>query len=325
MNLVFAASCFLLAVAVVGLTTVTLRQRRRFGELQAEIRRFRAEATERESDLRKRTELDSVKDEFISTVSHELRTPLTSIRGALGLLSAGLMGKVDDKAANLLRIASTNTDRLVRLINDILDLERMNSGAAPLQPRACSMRELVLQSVDTMSSMAENARVRLEPPTEPGDLPFIVEADPDRIQQVLTNLFSNAIKFSPPGSTVRITLECRPGELTIRIVDQGRGVPESKLESIFERFQQVDPGDSRKKGGTGLGLAICRSIIQQHGGQIWAERNDTSLPGEPGTTVAVRLPRAELSSPITASSMPARDSTELAPASAAAGVRREVA
>ena len=293
MILVLIASCLVLAVAAVLFATASLRQRRRCETLQSEISRYRSEAAQRESDLRQRNEMDSVKDEFISTVSHELRTPLTSIRGALGLLSAGLMGKVDDKAANLLRIASTNTDRLVRLINDILDLERMSSGSAPLQPRPCSMRDLVLQSVDTMSSMAENAKVRLEPSLEPGNSPLTIEADPDRIQQVLTNLFSNAIKFSPPGSTVRVTSETRPGELTIRVEDKGRGVPAAKLESIFERFQQVDPGDARQKGGTGLGLAICRSIVAQHGGQIWAERNDARVAGEAGTTFALRLPRTD--------------------------------
>ena len=284
----------LLAVAVVCFAAETVHQRRRCGRLQTALDRIQDEAAQREVDLRQRTEMDSVKDEFISTVSHELRTPLTSIRGALGLLSAGLMGKVDDKAANLLRIASTNTDRLVRLINDILDLERMSSGSAPLQPRPCSMRDLVLQSVDTMSSMAGAARVSLEIVPEPGDSPMMLEADPDRIQQVLTNLLSNAIKFSPPGSTVWVRSETRPGELTVRVEDKGRGVPVGKLESIFERFTQVDPADARQKGGTGLGLAICRSIVAQHGGHIWAERNDARVPSEPGTTFGVRLPRADV-------------------------------
>ena len=293
MILVFAASCVVLAVAVVGFSLALRRQHQLCDRLQAEIDRFRTEAIQRELDLRQRTEMDSVKDEFISTVSHELRTPLTSIRGALGLLSAGLMGKVDEKAANLLRIASTNTDRLVRLINDILDLERMSSGSAPLQPRPCSMRDLVLQSIDTMSSMAENAKVRLITTFDPAGPAVVFEADPDRIQQVLTNLFSNAIKFSPAGATVRASMETRPGEVTVRVTDSGRGVPASKLETIFERFQQVDPSDARQKGGTGLGLAICRSIAHQHGGHIWAERNDTTVPGEPGTTFALRLPRID--------------------------------
>ena len=293
MILLSAVSSFLLALAVVFLSTVLIRYRKRCETLQFEIDRSRSEAAQRDLDLRQRNEMDSVKDEFISTVSHELRTPLTSIRGALGLLSAGLMGKVDDKAANLLRIASTNTDRLVRLINDILDLERMSSGAAPLQPRQCSMRDLVLQAVDTMGAMAQAAQVQLQMVPELGDPPALCEADPDRIQQVLTNLFSNAIKFSPAGAMVRVRLETNPGELLIRVEDRGRGVPAAKLESIFDRFQQVDPSDSRQKGGTGLGLAICRSIVHQHGGQIWAERNDAAGHGTAGTTFLVRLPRLE--------------------------------
>ena len=304
MILATAVAYLLLAVAVVSFLVTLLRQRKRCGELQAEMDRFRAEAAQREADLRQRAELDTVKDEFISTVSHELRTPLTSIRGALGLLSAGLMGKVDDKAANLLRIASTNTDRLVRLINDILDLERMSSGAAPLQLRPCSLRDLVLQSVDTMSSMAHNASVRLEVVADPAAAPLTFEADPDRIQQVLTNLLSNAIKFSPPEATVRVRTEVRPGELLVLVEDRGRGVPAAKLESIFERFSQVDPADARQKGGTGLGLAICRSIVHQHGGQIWAERNDAHTPPEAGTTFGVRLPRADAPAAPVASAPP---------------------
>ncbi len=305
MSLALVAVTAPLAVAVVGTTTAYVRQRRVSLFLQVELDRLRQEASQKEAELRQRTELDSVKDEFISTASHELRTPLTSIRGALGLLSAGLMGKVDERAANLLRIASTNTDRLVRLINDILDLERMSSGSAPLQVRLCSVRDLILQSADTMSTMATQAQVRLEIVAEPDDAAFLCAVDPDRIQQVLTNLLSNAIKFSPAGAAVRVWAEARPGELLISVQDHGRGVPAGNLESIFERFRQVDPGDARQKGGTGLGLAICRSIVHQHSGHIWAERNDARLPGrmtgersgdsglEPGTTFFVRLPYEE--------------------------------
>ncbi len=279
MNLATAAATTLLILACVSLAAIYFKERARATRLQAEIDRLRGEAAQSQVDLLQRTELDSVKDEFISTVSHELRTPLTSIRGALGLLSAGLMGKVDDRAANLLRIASTNTDRLVRLINDILDLERMSSGTAPLQLRSCSMRELILQSVDTMSAMASDAKVKIDIVPEPGNLPLMCEVDPDRLQQVLTNLLSNAIKFSPAESTIRVITEARPGEMIVRVEDHGRGVPAEKLESIFERFHQVDPGDSRQKGGTGLGLAICKTIMVQHGGHIWAERNDRRVPG----------------------------------------------
>ena len=250
--------------------------------------------TEDQDALRQRRHLDTIKDEFISTVSHELRTPLTSIRGALGLLSAGLMGKMmDDKAQNLLRIASTNTDRLVRLINDILDLERMDSGQAPLQIRRCSLPFLVETATDTMGSMAQTAGISFEivPDPEGTDLNGYFDGDPDRMQQVLCNLLSNAIKFSPEGSSIRLINRSTSDSLEVRIEDYGRGVPEEKLEHIFERFSQVDPSDARQKGGTGLGLAISRTILAQHGGEIWAERNDKDGSGTPGTTFVLRIPR----------------------------------
>ena len=220
-------------------------------------------------DISQRHALDRMKDEFISTVSHELRTPLTSIRGALGLLSAGLLHELNEKTANLLRIAVSNSDRLVRLINDILDLERMQSGRAPLSFRQCSMEEIVQQAVDAMLPVAEAANVSLRLKTEPCK----VHADSDRLLQVMMNLLSNAIKFSPPFSEVTVkTMKSSDGAL-VAVVDEGRGVPHDKLELIFDRFQQVDASDSRQKGGTGLGLAICRTILEQHGGRIWAERN----------------------------------------------------
>ena len=250
--------------------------------------------TQDQDALRQRKHLDNIKDEFISTVSHELRTPLTSIRGALGLLSAGIMNQaMDDKARNLLRIASTNTDRLVRLINDILDLERMDSGQAPLQIRRCSLPYLVETATDTMGSMAQTASVSLEivPDPEGTELSSYFDGDPDRIQQVLCNLLSNAIKFSPAGSSIRLINSSTQDNLEVRVEDFGRGVPTEKLDSIFERFSQVEPSDARQKGGTGLGLAISRTILAQHGGVIWAERNDQDGIVTPGTTFVVRIPR----------------------------------
>jgi PAS domain S-box-containing protein len=232
-------------------------------------------------DISQRYALDRMKDEFVSTVSHELRTPLTSIRGALGLLAAGLLGEVSEKAGNLLRIAVSNSDRLVRLINDILDLERMESGRAPLSFRRCALNELAQQAIDAMNPMAEAAQVRL---TLDAGVTF-VEADSDRLLQIMTNLLSNAIKFSSPDSLVRVRIQYVKDGVTLRVIDQGRGIPAEKLETIFDRFQQVDASDSRQKGGTGLGLAICRTIIQQHGGRIWAERN-----ADQGSTFSVFLP-----------------------------------
>ncbi len=232
-------------------------------------------------DISQRYALDRLKDEFVSTVSHELRTPLTSIRGALGLLTSGILGAVSDKASNLLRIALSNSDRLVRLINDILDLERAQSGREPLVFRPLQMADIVRQAMDGMQLMAESAGVMLIHDKTQVE----ITADADRLLQVLTNLLSNAVKFSPPNSAVSIVL--RPGSsgVTLSVIDQGRGIPADKLEAIFGRFQQVDASDSRQKGGSGLGLAICRAIVSQHNGRIWAERNPVR-----GSTFRVFLP-----------------------------------
>lgn len=247
-------------------------------------------------DISQRFALDRMKDEFVSTVSHELRTPLTSIRGALGLLSAGILGEINDKAANLLRIALSNSDRLVRLINDILDLERIQSGREPLAFRPIALSEIVRQAIDGMMPVADAAGVQLIHDTNLVQL----TADPDRLLQVVTNLLSNAVKFSPEGSTVAVTLREGSSGVTLSVIDQGRGIPADKLDSIFDRFQQVDASDSRQKGGSGLGLAICRTIVQQHGGRIWAERNAVLgstfrvlLPFEPSLSVPSATPIIE--------------------------------
>jgi PAS domain S-box-containing protein len=232
-------------------------------------------------DVSQRNALDRLKDEFISTVSHELRTPLTSIRGALGLLSSGILGDVNQKAANLLRIALTNSDRLVRLINDILDLERIQSGREPLAFRPTQLSGVIRQAIGDMQPVADAAGVQLLHDTSKAE----IDADPDRLLQVLTNLLSNAVKFSPPNSTVSIMLRPGANGVTLSVIDHGRGIPADKLEAVFGRFQQVDASDSRQKGGSGLGLAICRTIVLQHSGRIWAERNPIR-----GTTFRVFLP-----------------------------------
>jgi PAS domain S-box-containing protein len=232
-------------------------------------------------DISQRYTLDRLKDEFISTVSHELRTPLTSIRGALGLLSSGILGEVNEKATNLLRIALTNSDRLVRLINDILDLERIQSGREPLAFRMTQLADIVRQAIDGMAPVAEAAGVQLIHDTTQVE----IASDPDRLLQVMTNLLSNAVKFSPPSSTISVMMRPGVSGVTLSVIDQGRGIPADKLEAIFGRFQQVDASDSRQKGGSGLGLAICRTIVLQHSGRIWAERNPVR-----GSTFRVFLP-----------------------------------
>jgi len=281
----------LFVVISAALAAALVHARGVIAELRAKLDAAAEAQRSKDSLLVQRSELDQIKDEFISTVSHELRTPLTSIRGALGLLSAGLMGAMDTKAQNLLRIAVTNTDRLIRLINDILDLERMESGRAPLQVRRCSLRDLALQAAETMTGMADAAHVKLElvfiaPPEA-----VFFDGDPDRILQVLTNLLSNAVKFSPPHSCVELRVKSDGEAILLCVSDQGRGIPIDKLDTIFDRFQQVEASDARQKGGTGLGLAICRSIVQQHNGAIWAESNLQHHRG-PGASLFVSLPRS---------------------------------
>ncbi len=285
----FILTCvFLLGILALRLAAEVRRQQRDLGGMDEALKRSHEQAEEQKHRLAERSDLDTAKDEFISTVSHELRTPLTSIRGALGLLSSGLLGDVDARAQNLLRIASTNTERLIRLINDILDLERMESGRSPVNLRRCSLYDLAREAVDTMTALADAAQIRLDLHYSAPHDSIYFDADPDRILQVLTNLLSNAIKFSPAGSTVSVQIDANVDTLSLRVIDRGRGVPVDKLESIFNRFQQVDSTDSSKKGGTGLGLAICRSIILQHNGVIWAQPNQSTA----GTTFCVQFARS---------------------------------
>ena len=243
------------------------------------------------TDISERYALDRMKDEFISTVSHELRTPLTSLRAALGLIAGGALQERPEKAQQMMEIAVGNTDRLVRLVNDILDLERIGSGKAQLHFCSCSMEELFRRATSLLEASASKANVRFT--LEANDV--VVWCDPDRVLQTLTNLLSNAIKFSPEATSIpsEIRLSATSvteGEALIEVQDHGRGIPRDKLHTIFERFRQVDASDSRSMGGTGLGLAICRSIVAQHGGHIWA----TSTLGE-GSTFHFTLPMQPVS------------------------------
>lgn len=214
------------------------------------------------------TERKRLENEFISLVSHELRTPMTSTIGALDLLNSGQLGTLSDRGKNILQVAIRNSERLIRLVNDILDLERMKSGKIAIKPVECNLKSLMIQATETMQGMATKAQVQmiLE---EPSDI--FLNLDCDRILQTLTNLLSNGIKFTEPGGIVKLTAIISNNICQMTVRDTGRGIPKDKLESIFERFQQVDASDSRSKGGTGLGLAICRHIIEGHDGKIWVE------------------------------------------------------
>jgi PAS domain S-box-containing protein len=234
-------------------------------------------------DVTERKAVERLKDELISVISHELRTPLTSIRGSLGLLAGGILGALPPKGQRMLDIAVNNADRLIRLLNDVLDLERMRVGRISMERRVCPLTELVDQAIAEMRGLAERSNVRLTSQLAAGA--GSVYGDRDRLVQVLTNLLSNAIKFSSGAGEVWLTAETCDDVVRFTVRDEGRGIPADKLEAIFERFGQVDSSDSRAKGGTGLGLAICRTIVEQHGGTIWAE----SVLGS-GTTIIVELP-----------------------------------
>jgi PAS domain S-box-containing protein len=220
-------------------------------------------------DITERSALERMKAEFISVVSHELRTPITSIQGALNLLSEGIVPVDSARGHEVLCIAADGADRLVNIVNDILDLERLESGRITLKIAPCQAAGLMVKATDLMKVLADRAEVTLNTTPQP----YGLMGDGDRLIQVMTNLLSNAIKFSPKGSTVWLGVEHDKTSEILRfwVQDEGRGIPPEQLERIFERFHQVNASDARQKGGTGLGLPICRSIIEQHGGTIWAE------------------------------------------------------
>ena len=244
------------------------------------------------ADVSEQAEIERSKDEFVSLVSHELRTPLTSLKGSLGLVTGGVFGALPEEALEMLRVAVTNTDRLVRLVNDILDLQRVDAGRLQLHVEPHRLVQLVGDSVATVSGVFTDRGVLLENFVElQEDLDVL--CDGDRIVQVLTNLLGNAAKFSPAGSTVTLTsfIETDTFDggdyVVIEVADQGRGIPPERLERIFERFEQVDSSDARHGSGSGLGLAIARVLVEMHGGRLTV----TSEPGV-GSVFSVTLPTA---------------------------------
>ena len=240
-------------------------------------------------DVSERRRLEKMKDEFISTVSHELRTPLTSLRASLGLISSGTLDKRPGKQRQMVEIAIGNCDRLIRLVNDILDFDRVEKGKLALDRQPVEAIGLLRRAADVACTAASQMHITLRV-----DAPSVqVLVDGERILQVLNELLANAIKFSPPQTTIRLAAQpCNEGssasgQVCFLVEDQGCGIAPEKLERIFERFQQGDASDSRALGGTGLGLALCRSIVEQHGGRIWAE----STPGK-GSRFLFTVPAA---------------------------------
>jgi PAS domain S-box-containing protein len=234
-------------------------------------------------DVAERRRVDRLQNELLSTVSHEFRTPLTSIVGALGLLKGGVGGQLGPQAQRLVSLAHDNGHRLVRLVNDFLDLEKMRSGKVEFRLAPHALGPIVRHSVDTNRAYADGYGVHLAP--EVADEELLAYVDPERVEQVLANLISNAVKFSPRGGTVRVSLARDGGAAMISVSDQGPGIPPEFRSRIFEKFAQADASDTRGRAGTGLGLSIVKSIVDRLDGQVGFD----STPGV-GTTFRVGLP-----------------------------------
>jgi signal transduction histidine kinase len=215
-------------------------------------------------------EVERLKNGFLSTVSHELRTPLTSIRGSLGLLASGAVGALSGEVLEIVAVAERNAVRLMALINDILDLERLDTGTIELQFAPVPVASILRRAMESLPASQQRHAFTVEAPA----VSPVMWADADRIVQVVVNLLSNAVKFSPPGGVVTIGVAQGESWVEFRVTDRGRGVPVAYHRAIFERFRQVETSDAREKGGTGLGLAICKSIIEQHGGTIGVESEE---------------------------------------------------
>ncbi|MFN8092905.1 MAG: PAS domain S-box protein [Vicinamibacteria bacterium] len=236
-------------------------------------------------DVTERTEVERLKRQFVSTVSHELRTPLTSIRGSLGLLAAGAVGELGEEARETVAIAERNTVRLIRLINDILDLERLEAGRFTLEIAPVELDVVLRRAVESVSAYAADRRVSIPAPQTGA----VALGDEGRLVQVVVNLLSNAIRFSPEGSRVTLRVESGEGPHRVEVADEGSGVSAELRRQIFEPFFQVEGTDARQRGGSGLGLAICKALVEQQGGEIGVERQEA---GE-GSLFWFTVPRGE--------------------------------
>ena len=236
--------------------------------LRHDLERTIAERTE---DLLLITEehrrLDAMKQEFVSAVSHELRTPLTAIRGSLEMLADGDAGELPLRARPVVEMATRGSERLSRLVNDIIDLERLESGTFSFHPALCDLYPLLVDATESLSPLIRDAGIHVAV----SPVAAQVECDSDRVTQALVNLVGNALKFTAPGGTVTVAAATTDETVRVSVTDTGRGIPEDELAAIFERFHQVEPDQARQNPGTGLGLAITQRIVLGHGGKIWAE------------------------------------------------------
>lgn len=235
-------------------------------------------------DITERKKVDRAKAEFVSTVSHELRTPLTSIKGSLGLIRSGALGELPDKLHSMMDIAYNNSERLVLLINDILDMEKIEAGKMTFTMRTTDITALLEDAIEANKGYGDEHGATFV--FAGGDKNIMILGDKDRLMQALTNLMSNAAKFSPDGEQVKLAISDEGDFIRISVKDNGPGIPEEFRDTIFEKFSQADSSDTRKKGGTGLGLSITRAIVEKHGGTIDFE----SVAGQ-GCTFFIDLPK----------------------------------
>lgn len=234
-------------------------------------------------DITERKEIERIKQEFVSMISHDLRTPLTSIQVFLNMLCKGMLGDVGESIQKKASMADRNATRLINLINDLLDIDKMESGQLQLSQEDVALESVIDRGIESVRGFAEQQGISIE-----SDIAADVKvhADSDRLVQVLVNLLGNAVKFSPKGAKVIVRIEREGDQLCVcKVIDQGRGVPEHLRSTIFERFKQVSTKDATEKKGTGLGLAICKAIVEQHGGTIGVD----SVEGQ-GSTFWFKLP-----------------------------------
>jgi signal transduction histidine kinase len=227
--------------------------------------------------------LNRIKTEFLNTTSHELRTPMTSIKGFIQMLLKQKLGNLTQEQEDAINIVLRNTNRLDSLIEEILDISRLESGSMKFVPEKTDITKMLKESIQTMQAQADIKHIKINTELKE-DIPTLI-IDQERIKQVLMNIIDNAIKFSPPASTVTVRIKKDKDDVLFEVQDFGRGIPKNKQKKIFERFYQVDSGIDRKFGGVGLGLTISQSIIKAHGGDIWVDSTRNK-----GSTFKFNLP-----------------------------------
>jgi signal transduction histidine kinase len=233
-------------------------------------------------DITERKELERMKQNFLSMVSHDMRSPLSAVQLALNMIGEGIFGTINERGALMVTNAENSVNRLLKMINELLDLDRLEAGRFELDRKVCRIDEVIQSSIDTIQTFANQRKVAIVF-AKSGIQMF---ADDERLMQVMINIVTNAIKFSPDNTAITISAVERTDVVEISVSDQGRGIPEGNLSSIFDRFKQVELKDSRQHKGSGLGLAICKAIVEAHGGQILVK----STVGK-GSTFIISLPK----------------------------------